>query len=177
MNKKLILIILVVFVFYLVDAAQPALPTSIYGKVLDDNEEPAEGIEVIVQWVDSDDISRTASTKTLSKDYSQTIGIDLKGSYLFNSGFIKAKQNSKISIKINNVKFEEVASNPGGIVKIKDAVLTYKSDLHDNYAGSGTEPTEGVPGSGSGFGKPTQGRHCLGSTQWILLKAKPKTKE
>ena len=143
----MILIFFVLLIFLMqnfsVIAAQPYLPTSIYGKVFNQKKGPASGIAVAAVWIDADDVQSTSTTKTLSAQEAQELGDkNLEGSYLFNQGYVKAKLNSQIKIIINGFEFETVNSNPGGMVTLKDSILTPKKS--GNSANSGTLGTSGT---------------------------------
>ena len=75
MKKKRSTLFFIAFLLstFAVTAISP-LPTSISGKVLNANDEPIGGIEVIAVWTDSDGIDKTTMTKTLSGDQANALG-------------------------------------------------------------------------------------------------------
>ncbi len=126
-----------------INALQPALPTTIYGKVLNTNGEPLSGIDVSVTWIDTDDVERTTTTKTLSKEQALALGdSSLEGNYLFNQGYMLAKLNSDIVIKINGFEYERITSNPSGVIKVSNSILASKQTTNQGN-------TPSAQGSGS----------------------------
>lgn len=150
-----------IMVIPLVLAQQPALPTTIYGKVKTSEGSLVSGIEVIAIWTDTDGVKRTLSTATLSESQAFAKGDkDLAGFYLFNQGYLKARKNTQVEIIIDGVFFENVNANPGGVIKVKDSTLgssgstLSSSDTETGEGGAGQNGMEtpggsGTPGDGS----------------------------
>ena len=145
-------------------ATQPSLPTSLYGKVLDYHGVPKSGIIVTVTWTDSMDIQRTFSTKTSSKEEAITLGDSaLEGAFLFNQGYLLAKPNTDIILKIDDTSYEKIGSNPGGITKTNDLILliTGRDGSTNTPSGNNNNDntfTEGNSlGNGNGSTKTSQG--------------------
>jgi CBS domain-containing protein len=143
--------------FMIAASTQPSLPTLVYGKVIDANENPVAGIEVIAIWIDSDDLERTTTTRTLSAEEAEALGDkNLAGNYLFNTGYIKAIPHSEIKLVINGFAFEKISSNPGGTVQVKDSILVSK-DAEISSSGYGSASGQGTSGTGSGTGNSGSG--------------------
>lgn len=165
-RKRITLAIFAIFLInlFLVNAVEPSLPTSIYGKILNANMEPAAGIEVTAIWTESDDSQRTSKTFTLSKEEAEKFGDkSLEGNYLFNEGYIKAKLNTQIKIVINGVEFEEVSSNPGGMVKIRDSVLSLRTNSGSASKGSSSGQGTASDDTSSDTASPDSGQDTSSS--------------
>ncbi len=152
--NDLVLVLVVLIIFSgVVYGAQPALPTSVYGKVLSETGEPAAGIEAIVLWADSNGNSHTEKTKTLSKEAAAMRGdSSLFGYYFFNTGTVSAEINTKIIVKINGYTYQEITANPGGIIKIPDAMLklqpTPASGTVSGFGKGSSQRNSGISGTG-----------------------------
>lgn len=97
---------------------RPALPTTFYGLVAFQNGTPAENIEVVAQWMDTDGGMHNTSTTTTTLEGSQAVnGSSLAGYFLFNQGRIKAQQGSLITVSTEGMRNAEMPftfGNPGG---------------------------------------------------------------
>ncbi len=114
-----------------VHASQPALPTSIYGRVLYSNGTPASGILVQASWADNDGLSRTTAAYSLSPSEASSIGNpSYAGYYFFNQGYVQAAAGTSISLSSPlAVNSEVIASAPGAEIQLaKDIVLPDRTD-------------------------------------------------
>ncbi len=115
-----------------VHASQPALPTSIYGRVVYSNGTPASGILVQASWADNDGLSRTTAAYSLSPSEASSIGNpSYAGYYFFNQGYVQAAAGTLISLSsLLAVNSEVIASAPGGEIQLaKDIVLPDSTDI------------------------------------------------
>ncbi|MBR9705215.1 S8 family serine peptidase [Candidatus Pacearchaeota archaeon] len=77
----------------------PELPTSLYGRVITTDDDPVEGIQVSAKWTDVDDDNFTSLITTFSREEAIELGDEsLAGYFRFNTGNIKAKKSSLISV-------------------------------------------------------------------------------
>lgn len=130
---------------------QPSLPTTIYGLVLDQLEKPESGILVTVTWTNEDGKLSSQSRKTLTLKEAEALGNkNWEGQYFFNEGFVKAKPNTEIRIAINGFDFDKINSNPGGIIRARDAVLYPISGASSTIATPVSESLSNGGGEGTG---------------------------
>lgn len=96
-------------------AAQPALPTSVYGRIHNANNTPAEGYIVEAIWTDSSGSQQLSSTKTLTIQDATAAGHpEYAGYYFFNQGFIQAREGSQIAINApGGANQEKTTAAPG----------------------------------------------------------------
>jgi len=137
----------------LVQAAQPSLPTVFYGKVVNPDSTPAEGVEVTAFWPDSNGVENERIVKTFTTEANAGFG----GYYFFNNGFIDAVDGSMVGIDVGDIS-REFDADPGG-----DPVLLETINLGDKSVPKGesaplsTSSYSEGSGSGSGQGTPSQG--------------------
>ena len=160
MTKIFIFFIVFALILSSVIAEQPALPTTVYGQVLDELQNPEGGIPVSVVWTDLDGKMHNQSKLTLNLKQAETLGSkNYLGHYFFNDGYVKAKPDSEIRVIINGFEYDKIKANPGGIVRVRDAVLypvssgiaTTATPTTDsgNYDGPGTDSDATYPASGN----------------------------
>lgn len=162
--KKVLVIFLIVVVIVmntsLVLSSPPSLPTSIYGRVSYPDGSPAVGVEVVLIWFDSDGYERTSTSKTINQENANRLGNpNLVGHFLFNDGFIKARPNSDIKLMINSFAYDRITSNPGGIVNVRETILTTESESSLSQLGYPRKSPSRPRGSqGKGKGTPSTGK-------------------
>jgi len=97
---------------------QPEMPSTIYGRVLYQNQTPAERIKVVASWIDSDASTHNTERYTIDTEEANDMGnMSLLGFYLFNTGRIKAKDGTSISLSaagMINGQNPTIVAAPGG---------------------------------------------------------------
>jgi len=109
----------------------PAMPTTLYGKVVNEGGYPVSGVEVVAYWNDTNGFSHDTSTVSIAENEIPVGGSpDLVGYYFFNKGDVKAKSGSMIVVDspVNtNPNLIAVMASPGG-----DAVRVAQDISIDN---------------------------------------------
>jgi len=123
--KKYAIFMFFIFLLSYVNASenQPALPTYIYGKIINSDNSPAQGVRIRAIWVDNSGIERTTLTTTYTERSAPSQ--DKAGYYYFNQGYVQAAPDSWIIITAEDIEIKRIISKPGeSSVRIKDKVMT-----------------------------------------------------
>ncbi len=159
-------LICILIIPLLVLAQPPQPPTTVYGKVVDQDSNPKPSFAVTARWVDGEGSEHTSTAFTLTKSQADSLGDQtLEGYYFFNQGTIMAPEGSPIELKVADFDSVIIDASPGRtvqasrnlVIQVSGGVFSsFNSKLIDWLSKIGIGPSKGTGppgGGGSDFGE------------------------